>query len=319
MKICVVCCLLAGSLAFGQSPAILTPGSPVKPAPPAATPADIPPDTIVAKANGKNLTAADVKKLTSGLPPNVETAYQQNPKKVLGTLLMMRYLSDLAVKNGDDQKSPTKEQLEFQTRSFLAQTEINVQANAVKVTPEEEQKYYADNKAKYESAKIRVIYLPFVAKTDSKPDESAKKSMSEAEAKAKAEDLVKKIRAGGDFVKAVHENSEDEDSKKKDGEYGSIKRTDTIPEEIMTAVFTAKAGTITDPVRQNNGFYIFRVDEKSPIPFAEVREKIYNDMKQTRFREFMEGIQKQYDVEVANPAFFAPKPPAPAAGTFTVK
>ena len=81
------------------------------------------------------------------------------------------------------------------------------------VRVEEQQAYYDQNKTQFEQVTIKLIHISF----SSAPSTGAagKKHLSEDEAKAKAEQLVKEVKAGADFVKLVKENSDDESTKAK--------------------------------------------------------------------------------------------------------
>ena len=50
--------------------------------------------------------------------------------------------------------------------------------------------------------------------------------------------------------------------------------TDNLPDAIRTAIFALKAGEVSAPVKQPNGFYLFRAEEVSAQPLAEVQEEV---------------------------------------------
>ena len=77
----------------------------------------------------------------------------------------------------------------------------------------------------------------------------AKKTLTEAEAKAKIDDLKKQIEAGADFGKLAKENSDDKDSAAKDGDFGLIKKNSPYPEAIKKTVFELKPGQVSEPLR----------------------------------------------------------------------
>jgi parvulin-like peptidyl-prolyl isomerase len=143
-----------------------------------------------------------------------------------------------------------------------------------------------------------------------------KKSLTEAEAKRKIEDLRKKLDSGADFAQLAKENSDDKESAEKGGEFPPLKQNSAYPEAIKKAVFELKPGQISQPLRQPNGFYLIRLDELRTQPYEEVRVQIYEEMKRKEFNEWMQGLQKRYEVKVENPDFFKiptgiPVPPKP--------
>ena len=89
----------------------------------------------------------------------------------------------------------------------------------------------------------------------------------------KAKEIVTQARGGAaDFVALGERFSEDEICKKQKCKLGpSIKISDLAP-DIKTAVENAAVGAITDPIKLENGFYIFKIDErKEPklMPFED--------------------------------------------------
>ena len=71
----------------------------------------------------------------------------------------------------------------------------------MKITEEDQQKYYKDNPDKFKEVKVRVIYIAFNP-TPGKAATDGKKLVTEAEAKAKIEDLAKQIQGGRRFWQA---------------------------------------------------------------------------------------------------------------------
>ena len=93
-----------------------------------------------------------------------------------------------------------------------------------------------------------------------------------AQAAVNAQDVVKQARGGAiEFGTLAERYSEDELGKKSKGSIGTIKTTDLAP-DVKAVLEKAPVGTVTDPVKLENGFYIFRVDErKEPkdIPYED--------------------------------------------------
>ncbi len=114
------------------------------------------------------------------------------------------------------------------------------------------------------------------------PPPRARRLLTEAEAKAKAEKLKEALKGGADFVKLVKENSDDETSRDKDGDFATLRFTDNIPDAFRTAVFALKKGEVSEPLKQPNGFYLLRADEVTVRPLSEVRDDIFNDLKNDR-------------------------------------
>ena len=311
MKLFVVA-LLFSVLVFSQAPPVpqLAPGTPAPPqaqAPPAVAPAaPIPPDAVVLEANGKKYTKAEIDKLISTLPPQIQQNASMQPQ-VLGQLFVYQQLAADAEKDGLDKQEPWKSAIEFQRMQTLANAQLTNHSNTIQVTTEEQEKYYKDHAEKYREAKVRVIYISFNPSADKTG--AAGKLPTEAEAKTKIENLRKQTLGGADFGKLARENSDDTTSAAKDGDFGVIKRGSNYPDAVKNAVFALQAGQVSEPVRQPNGFYLIRVDELSMEPYNEVSMQIFQEVKQQHFNEWIGAIQAQYKVKVENPGYFTPRTP----------
>jgi len=114
----------------------------------------------------------------------------------------------------------------------------------------------------------------------------------EAKIKAKADDLVKQLRAGADFVEMVKKNSEDTASVPKGGEYDNVVRGQMDP-AFEKAAFTQKPMVIGDPVKSAYGYHILQVlahEDARLRPFAEVKDELARQWKQARVSDKIQKI-----------------------------
>jgi parvulin-like peptidyl-prolyl isomerase len=288
------------------------------PAPPAApSPANLmtlPPSTVIATIDGQKIVAADLQAVLRALAPAQQEATVKNPRAFLEQFALMRRLSAMAEKAGLDQKSPYREQLSYNRMLALAQAQLQVSEAQLVITPAEAQKFYEANQDLYTSVRLKVIYIPFSVSPPSTQVEGQKKVLSESEAKAVAEKVYSELKAGADFVKLVKEHSGDPTSASKEGDFGSLRRSDRMPEEVKAAVFAMKVGEFSRPVRQPNGFYIFRAEDVGTEPLEKVQKAIMDQLRSTHMSSWVQDTQKSIEIKVENEAIFAPAaPPAPAA------
>jgi peptidyl-prolyl cis-trans isomerase C len=273
-------------------------------APPSQTQAEVPADTVVATVNGKKLTAEQVRNMIATTPPQVQQAFAKNPEQFMREFDWYSLIQQLAEKAGLDKRSPYKERLEFQRLMTLVQAMYDEAAREVTVTRDEEKAYYAANEMKYREALAKLIYIPFSTGGGAVP--GGKKVLTETEAKTKAEGIVKQARTGADFVKLVKEHSEDPGSAAQNGDIGTGVRTTTthIPEAMRNAILALKPGQVSDPIRHENGYYVFRVESVSVLPYEKVREEIYKELKQAGFVKWQKNTQAEATIQVANEEFF---------------
>lgn len=117
----------------------------------------------------------------------------------------------------------------------------------------------------------------------------------EAKIKAKADDLVKQLRAGADFADMVKKNSEDTGSVAKGGEYDNVVRGQMDP-AFEKAAFSQKPMIIGDPVKSVYGYHIIQVlshEDARIKPFAEVKDEIAKQWKSQRSSAMLQAVSEK--------------------------
>ena len=97
-----------------------------------------------------------------------------------------------------------------------------------------------------------------------------------AEIRQKAEEVLKKAKAGANFEDLAKQYSEDDGTKAKGGDLGWIVEGQTVP-EFQQAAFNLPKGSISDLVKTQYGFHIIKVLDHETAhtkPFDEVRGTI---------------------------------------------
>ena len=273
---------------------------------------NLPNETVVAIfGDGTKLTMGEFKRIFEAMPPANQQMALRNREQWLHQWELLRKLTKIAEDAKLDQESPYKESLDFARMNVLATAEINAAINLIVVEPGEIVKYYDSHKQKYTHVRVKAIYIAFSDDAAAGSAGKGKKPLTEAEAKAKASRLLAAIKGGADFVKLVKENSDDETSRVKDGDFATLSSSDNIPDAFRAAVFALKKGDVSEPLKQPNGFYLLRAEEIAVRPLSEVRDEIYNELKNIRSDEWMRGMDREAKVQIVSPEFVAATP-APA-------
>ena len=136
------------------------------------------------------------------------------------------------------------------------------------LTEKEKREFYEKNKQFYaEPAEVALsnIFIAFGKDQD--------------QALERAKELVVQARAGAvDFKTLAQKYTESEPGKKGESSLGTFKIPELKP-EVKAVVENAKAGDVTDPIKLETGFSIFRVDqrkEQNQLAFDD--ERVQNDV-----------------------------------------
>lgn len=140
----------------------------------------------------------------------------------------------------------------------------------------------------------RVHVRHILLKTAEKPKEEIPKI------RARAEELLKQLRAGAEFAELAKKNSEDPGSAEKGGDLGWIVRGQTVKAFEDTA-FSLKPKELSGVISTEYGFHILQVlarEEARLRPFEEVREELARELKRQRVFELMQNLADQAVAEL---------------------
>jgi peptidyl-prolyl cis-trans isomerase SurA len=163
---------------------------------------------------------------------------------------------------------------------------------------DEEQRFYQQHKselARNEAVRLSEILIS----TEQAGDDQQK---IEA-AKAKAADVLKQVRAGGDFAEIAKKESQDP-SAAQGGDLGPFERG-KLAKQLEDLTFGMKKGDVSDVIRTKQGFVILKVtDHVMPgVPaFAEVeprvQEAIYMQKLQPSLREYLKKLREEAFIDI---------------------
>jgi foldase protein PrsA len=150
------------------------------------------------------------------------------------------------------------------------------------VTPQQISDYYAKNKQRFSSPEVRDVRI-VLTKTQGKADEA------------------KQALQGGQSWKAVAKQySIDEASKGQGGQLTGVAKGQQ-EKALDTAIFGAKKGQLSGPVKTQFGWYVFEVDKVTPAKQqtekeseATIKQLLASQGQQKALDAFVKGFQKQW-------------------------
>lgn len=268
-------------------------------------------EEVVFSVNGKNVTA---------------DSFYKNLRDKYGSAIMIdmidKKILDIVYKDDEEIETQAKNQLETlkaqysnnwedtlknagydNEKDLLEEFILNYQRNKAiedyiedTITDEEIKNYYNENTVGDISAKHILISVK------SNNDEDG---LSDEDAKAKAEDIIKQLDNGGNFDTLAKENSTDTGSAEKGGDLGYFNKGDMV-EEFETAAYNLKTNEYTKkPVKTSYGYHIIlKTGEKDKPKLKAVKENIIETLKDEKLKKeptlevtALEEIRKSYKLK----------------------
>lgn len=160
------------------------------------------------------------------------------------------------------------------------------------VTEAEVDAYLAENRAKFEAD---LKYHPrHIAVLVAPPGGAA----AWEAARAEAEEIVARVRAGEDFAELAKARAA-QGGDAAGGDLGWLKPGELAP-EFERPILALRAGEVTAPIRSDNGYHLFRLEEReelTPETLAQLRQQardiLVQRKAQERLDEWMQGLRQR--------------------------
>lgn len=297
------------SASSSSQPSLASPAGQLKVRGPEAV-AQQDPNRVVATIGGKPVTAKQAVELLKPLRPEDRRRFESNLAGLLQQIYMENELAGEAAKMNLDQQSPWKEQLQITRVNILTQAYIAKMSSNANGTADDPRKYYDDHAADFEQLKLSGILVAF--NPPGTPSSGTAVQRTEAQALEKANDLEKKIKAGGDFSALARTDSDHQQSSTRGGDLGTVVLADqNLTPDIKNAISKLQDGQVSEPVKVPGGYYIFKLINRSKIPFEQARAGIVQKMQNEKSQAVIKQELDKYKVQVQDQDFFsASAPPA---------
>jgi len=168
----------------------------------------------------------------------------------------------------------------------------------ITVKPEQVTDFYAKNPDQFKQGEsVRASHILIGVARDS--DAAAK-----AQARAKADQVLKEVKSGKDFAALAKQHSSDPGSAANGGDLGVFQQGQMVG-PFNDVAFKLAPGAVSDIVETDFGFHIIKVAEKQPartIPLDDVRPQVEQYLQQMNRQQqtdaFVSGLKAKGKIEV---------------------
>jgi peptidyl-prolyl cis-trans isomerase C len=317
--------------AAAAAPSASAPQAAAPAAPPKPVAAQLP--DVIARVNGEAITKSDFEdaiksaeqRAGSPVPPDQrDRVYREILDQMIGYKLLIQeskarkvdvpdadieariisfkqqFPNEDAFKQALAQQHLTVEKIKTDQRQQMAVSKLVDEAIAPKVAvkPEDVQTFYSQNPKEFQEAeKVHASHILITAPKDAD-------AATKAQARAKAEAILKDVKAGKDFATLAKQNSQDPGSAANGGDLGFFQQGQMVG-PFNDAAFSLKPGAISNVVETDFGYHIIKVIEKQPartVPLDEVKPKIEQFLgsrnREQQTTAFVNGLRSKGKVEV---------------------
>ena len=270
------------------------------------------PQVLVA-STGKAVTTADVLADAQRMPDELRAGYLAKPQitqEMATNLLVRRVMAERGRQAGVDKSAEMQAAIQIAvdkvvSDAFLKKFDAEHKPTDKAINDLAKAQYQAEKSKFIEPERVRASHILISGNGD--------------EAKAKAEKLLKELKAGADFAALAKANSEDPGSAVKGGDLGTFARGRMVPEFEKALFSLSKPGQLSDVVKSQFGYHIIKLDEKFPqkqLSYEEVgsklKEQASNELIQKARTEAVKQVTEKMTVSTDAVNTFSKQYEAPA-------
>lgn len=243
--------------------------------------------------------------MLKAIPPEQLKQYESNLPSVIQQIYTSEQLAQQAVKLNLDQQSPYKEQIELNRDSILARAYLNkLSSSATGTGSPDPQQYYNSHQGEFDRIKLIGIFVAF--NPPGTPASSASNNRTEEQARTKADDVEKKLKAGADFATLARTESDNQQSAARGGEIGTFSVGDPqLPADLKAAVEKLQPGQVSEPVRIPNALLILKLESRNKLTFDQAKPEIVQKLQNERNQAAVKQEVDKYKIQVQDPDFFS--------------
>jgi peptidyl-prolyl cis-trans isomerase C len=266
--------------------------------------AQTPPETVVLKVGDVKLTAAQFDAIADSLPePTKAFAQGSGRRQFADEIAKVLVLAAEGHRRKLDETPEFQIQSKYRAEELLANLAQAAIVDSVKVDAAALRGYYEAHMSEFERVRARHILIR--VQGSPVPLKPGTRDLTDAEALAKAQALLLKIKAGGDFATIAASESDDTASSMNGGDLGWFPKGQMVP-TFEEAAFQLKPGQISGLVRSPFGYHIIKVEGHQWQGFDEVKGEIEAKMRPQETQKALDalrnGVQIDYDATFFGPA-----------------
>ncbi len=263
-----------------------------------------PADPVVLRVGTSEIRQSEFEAALASLPEEYQMYVQQQGKRAFADdFVRMRLLAQDAIASKLDKDPKVAAQLALVRENTLAAAMLQRIEDGTVPTDAQIGALYEAKKGSLETVDARHILVAFAGSPAAKPETT----LTEEQAKAKAESLKAKIAGGADFAELAKTESDDTFSGQQGGSLGSFGRGQMVP-EFEQAAFSFEVGKVGEVVKTQFGFHVIEVTRRGAPPVDEVRESLTEEVRNTMVQQKVTELTGKTKI-VLEDAYFGPAAP----------
>ena len=266
------------------------------------SPGATPSDKVVIAIGDLKITARDTEKMLENFPPPQRTFYSGSGKRQLADYIVnSTLLTNEAEKRHLDQSEEVKLRLKLARDSILMYAARQELQKEMTATAEEAQKFLDDNITKYEEARVRRIVIQAPFSLPNSGAAGAEAPASNEEARAKAEEIRKKLIEGADFEEMAAKSSTDPLSSGKGGDLGYIRRgtkNHIIVPPLEQLIFSMPVGSLSEVQTTALGYEIVKVEDRRKPKIEDIRKEVETDLRNQKYENLLKEMRSRLKVQI---------------------
>jgi hypothetical protein len=266
------------------------------------------------------VTRKEFEELASAIQPSLSPVVKKQLMSLYPRLLIM---SREAEGRGMDKEEYFQQMFEFAKMQILAQhLTRRIQQEAGNIPEQDIADYYQKNPSSFQEYTLERIYIPRLKQEPPPPQKVSEEADKERQKHAQEEmtklaDTLRARAARGESFETLQKEAYQVAGLKSNppnASMGKLRQNGLPPGH--SAVFSLKAGEVSEVITDAGGHYIYKVDATDVETLAEAKSEIQNLLKSQRLHSAMEKLQGPFTTEV-NDAYFGTAglsaPPSPGS------